>query len=132
MSKHFELVVYTAGEKSYADRIINFIENKRKFFAHRLYKAQCVKMPKGRMYKNLQILCANRGMQDIIIVDNCVNSFSLSVRNGVPIKAFKGEEDDRELVYLSSYLKELSKEEDIRDRITKDFAGYIVTHRYVM
>eukprot|EP00826_Nyctotherus_ovalis_P052136 TRINITY_DN6575_c0_g1_i4.p1 TRINITY_DN6575_c0_g1~~TRINITY_DN6575_c0_g1_i4.p1 ORF type:complete len:192 (+),score=32.30 TRINITY_DN6575_c0_g1_i4:73-648(+) len=119
----YEVVIYTATEPFYADRIINRIEYGGKCFAYRVYRRQCVNV-KGNLYKPLEFLCVNRKIKDIVIVDNTVQSFALNLANGIPIKAFLGEEDDTELLKLAKYLKELSCEKDVRERIMSDLLAY--------
>jgi TFIIF-interacting CTD phosphatase-like protein len=49
----------------------------------------------------------DREKENIIIVDNSILSFAFDIDNGVPIQSFMGtEEDDRELLYLMSFLEE--------------------------
>ena len=49
----------------------------------------------------------DREKKDIIIVDNSIMSFAFDLDNGVPINSYYGiEEDDRELLYLISFLEE--------------------------
>lgn len=56
--------------------------------------------------KDLDIFL-DREKKDIIIVDNSIMSFAFDLDNGVPINSYYGiEEDDRELLYLISFLEE--------------------------
>jgi hypothetical protein len=49
----------------------------------------------------------DRKKNDIIIVDNSILSFAFDLPNGVPINSFMGdEEDDKDLLYLISFLQE--------------------------
>jgi len=51
----------------------------------------------------------DRDKKDIIIVDNSIMSFAFDLDNGVPINSFLGtEDDDRELLFLISFLEEAS------------------------
>ena len=45
----------------------------------------------------------------MLIIDNCVGSFGNQVQNGIPILPFEGDKNDRELVHLTTYLKEILK-----------------------
>ena len=128
MQKHYELVLYTAAEKDYANGVIRFIEGKNKIFAHKLYNAQCVQRKGECVFKYLDVLCENRDLKDIVIVDNCAQNYALSIRNGVPIKSFRGEEGDQELVFLANYLTMLSMADDVRVCIKEDFASYLLEH----
>jgi len=124
MSKEYEIIIYTASDPLYADRIINRIEYPGKYFAYRIYRKQCVRV-KQRIHKPLEFLCVNRNIKDIMIVDNCVHSFAFNIANGIPIKSFFGEEECTELLRLGKYLKELVKEKDIRERIMKDLLSNV-------
>lgn len=58
----------------------------------------------------------------MIIVDNSILSFAFDLDNGVPINSFIGnEEDDRELLYLYSFLEEAATAEDVRVNIRDSF-----------
>ena len=49
----------------------------------------------------------DREKKNIIIVDNSILSFAIDLANGVPINSFMGdEEDDKDLLYLISFLEE--------------------------
>ena len=49
-------------------------------------------------------------------------SFAFDLNNGVPINSYMGtEEDDRELLYLISFLEEAFYTEDVRDHLNKAF-----------
>lgn len=123
------MIVYTAAEKDYADSVINFIEGKEnKYFSYRLYKSQCIIKPGEYSFKNLEVLCGNRDIKDILIVDNSVRNFALSVRNGIPIKEYRGSNNDEELIYLAKYMREIAMEEDFRVRIKEDFATFLIEH----
>lgn len=58
----------------------------------------------------------------MIIVDNSIVSFAFDLDNGVPINSFMGtEEDDRELLFLYSFLEEIAAEKDVREKIAASF-----------
>lgn len=46
-------------------------------------------------------------MQDIVIIDNLVESFGLQLNNGIPILDFKGASDDAELLKLIPLMERL-------------------------
>lgn len=61
----------------------------------------------------------DRDKKDIIIVDNSILSFAFDLDNGVPINAFMGtEDDDKELLFLISFLEEAFNQEDVRKHIS--------------
>lgn len=56
------------------------------------------------------------------IVDNSILSFAFDLDNGVPINSYVGnEEDDRELLFLYSFLEEAFTDDDIRASIRNSF-----------
>ncbi len=64
----------------------------------------------------------DREKKDIIIVDNSILSFAFDLENGVPINAYMGdEEDDKELLFLISFLEEAFYMEDVRKHISEAF-----------
>ena len=72
--------------------------------------------------KDLRII-ANRGQEEMIIVDNSVLSFLFQIDNGVPILPFYTNKQDEELVHLSFYLKCLAEQdpEDVREHNREAF-----------
>ena len=75
----------------------------------------------GFYIKDLEIIL-DRNRKDVIIVDNSILSFAFDLDNGVPINSFIGnEEDDRELLYLYSFLEEAATAEDVRVNIRDSF-----------
>jgi TFIIF-interacting CTD phosphatase-like protein len=58
----------------------------------------------------------------MIIVDNSIVSFAFDLDNGVPINSFMGtEDDDRELLFLYSFLEEAAAVKDVRPNIKEAF-----------
>jgi TFIIF-interacting CTD phosphatase-like protein len=64
----------------------------------------------------------DRDKEKMIIVDNSIVSFAFDLNNGVPINSFMGtEEDDRELLFLYSFLEEIALVKDVRENIAASF-----------
>ena len=83
----FDLILWTSGQKDYADDIINKIEKEKKIFSVRLYREHATY--KNKIYiKDLSNL--GRPLDKIIIVDDKESSFSLQRDNGILIKPFHG------------------------------------------
>ena len=58
----------------------------------------------------------------MIIVDNSILSFAFDLANGVPINSFMGdEEDDKDLLYLISFLEEAFYQNDVRVACEESF-----------
>lgn len=116
LKQSFQLVAFTASEKSYADAILDFIDPANKIFDMRLYRHNCVKTPFG-MVKDLRII-KNRDLKDIIIIDNSCLSFAFNINNGVPILPFFDNDQDEELKHLTYYLNRLQDQNiaDVREQ----------------
>ena len=120
LSQFYEMVVFTAGQQDYADNILDYIDPEKKYFQRRLYRQDCIKCDQFYI-KDLDIIL-DREKTEIIIVDNSIVSFAFDLENGVPINSFMGtEEDDKELLFLYSFLEEASKSEDVRTTISESF-----------
>jgi TFIIF-interacting CTD phosphatase-like protein len=58
----------------------------------------------------------------MVIVDNSIVSFAFDLDNGVPINSYMGdEENDRELLFLYSFLEEIATVPDVRVPIAAAF-----------
>ena len=120
LAEMYEIVVFTAGEQEYADVILDYLDKENKFFKKRLYRQDCIGL-NGFFIKDLDIIL-DRQREEMIIVDNSILSFAFDLDNGVPINSFMGtEEDDKQLLYLFSFLEEAVVAEDIRVNIRESF-----------
>ena len=114
-SKEFELIVFTASEKEYADAIINYIEKDKKYFKMRLYRNHCIYIEPGLYIKDLRIFSGYKKMEDIIIVDNSLFSFANQLNNGILITSFFEDKNDTFLNNVKDYLEYIKDEKDIRE-----------------
>lgn len=112
-NKHFEVIVFTASNKQYADAILNYIDPENIYFQHRLYREHCIPTADGVYIKDLRIF-QNRDLKDIIIVDNAIYSFGFQLSNGIPIIPFKDDKEDIEFDCLIGYLEKIKDVPDFR------------------
>lgn len=64
----------------------------------------------------------DREREKMCIIDNSILSFAFDLDNGVPINSYMGnEEDDRELLFLYSFLEDAATADDIRVNIKDSF-----------
>lgn len=108
-SKMFEVVVFTASLRNYADPLLNILDKKNRI-SHRLYRESC-SFINNSFVKDLSKL--GRDINHLLIIDNSPNSYSLQPMNALPIKTWIDEKDDRELDKLIDLLEYLSKVDNI-------------------
>ena len=115
MSKYFELVVFTAGLKEYADWILNDLD-KQGFISHRLYRDQ-TKHKNGVYQKDLSKL--GRDLRKTIIIDNIEENFQCQPENGIPILGWYHDPHDKELEKYAPFLRNLvvRRVRDVRNEV---------------
>jgi CTD small phosphatase-like protein 2 len=82
MSKLFEVVIFTAALKDYADSILNAMD-KEKMISHRLYR-NSTRCRDGAYLKDLSRI--GRDLNKCLIIDNMEENFQCQVDNGIGIK----------------------------------------------
>jgi len=112
-SENYELILFTASKKEYANCIINYIEKDKKYFKHKLYRDSCINILNKFFFKDLRIL-QNRNLKDMILLDNSLISFSNQLNNGVLITSFYCDPNDNELENLMKYLELIAPAKDVR------------------
>ncbi|CDW79742.1 nli interacting factor-like phosphatase family protein [Stylonychia lemnae] len=121
-SQLFQIVVFTASHKSYADVVLDILDPKNEIFEMRLYRESCVRSQDGVYVKDLRIFEHCRSLSDMVLVDNAVYSFGYQLENGIPIIPFYDDKEDEELLHLSQYLECLAKNGgDVREHNRKAF-----------
>jgi Dullard-like phosphatase family protein len=114
MSQNFEIFIFTASKKVYADAVLNFLDPDNRIFKFRFYRENCIKIGNKVYIKDLRIF-VNRKPENIIMVDNSLYSFANQISNGVLINSFYDDNEDRELLNLCNYLENYLRESaDVR------------------
>lgn len=110
-SEAFELVLFTASDESYAERVLNLFDPHRKLLRYRLFRNSCVQH-RGGYLKDLR--CLGRDLRHVVLVDNNPSSFLLQPHNGIPIASWYGSPDDNELEVCLRFLHMLAQCDDVR------------------
>ena len=112
LSAHYEIVIFTASVKEYADQLINLVDVGN-WVAHRLYREHTNHFDEV-FHKDLRRL--GRDLSKTIIVDNNPLNFKLQPANGIYIKSWFGDQEDQALRRLLALLTHVAKQgsEDVR------------------
>lgn len=110
MSKHYELVIYTASLRQYADPLMDIIDPEG-LCTSRLFRDHCT-LHDMVYVKDLSQL--GRHANNVILIDNSPNSYKLQPQNAVPIKTWYDDPEDVELSLLLPFLTELAYVPDVR------------------
>lgn len=106
MSEHFEVVIFTASMKYYADRILRVLDPQKKFVSHVFYRESCARTKGDKLVKDLTAF-TKISVEDMILVDNNMYCIWPQPQNGVPIINFEFNQADRELEKLEGFLIKL-------------------------
>lgn len=125
MSRHYELVVYTASQAIYATPILDQLDPEKRI-QHRLFRESCI-VTNGGFIKDLSKL--GRDLAGVVIVDNSPACYALQPENGIPISTWTEDPHDLMLSQLAPFLKLLATVQDVREYlmwlITDDNIDYI-------
>ena len=117
LSQYYELVLYTAATREYADYFLRQIDHKNLFKQNILTREHCT-FEGDYAIKDLRLL--GRDLRKTIIIDNLKENFEKTTPdNGIHISNFEGCFDDTELPKYEKFLTRvaLNEVDDVRDVI---------------
>lgn len=118
VSSKFEVVIFTASQQVYADKLLDMIDPEGKFIRHRIFRDGCLPV-EGNFLKDLSIL--GRDLSRAVLVDNSPHAFGYQIDNGIPIESWFDDPADKELLKLELFLRTLHSVDDVRDVLRKTF-----------
>jgi len=110
VARSFEVVVFTASQQSYADKVLDMLDPTGTTIHHRLYRPHCTKH-RGAYFKELGLL--GRPLSRCILVDNSPISCACNPDNSVLCRSWYGHALDRELLNLLALLEEAQQSSNI-------------------
>ena len=114
MHKLFNIYVFTASIKKYAKPLLNLLDMNN-YIIKKFYRESCT-LSNGKFIKDLKSL--NLKLNDVIILDNNPISYKYNKRNGLPIKSWHYDKNDKELIKIIPLLNFLSTVDDVRKYIS--------------
>merc|ERR1712224_43930 len=103
----FEVVVFTASSRGYADQVLDRLDPEGKCLAARLYREHCTEVG-GAYLKDVRQL--GRPLSRVVLVDNSPASLALCPSNGIICKGWTAEvTEDRELLDLLLLLQQCTQ-----------------------
>ena len=136
ISQWFELQIFTASVKEYADPIIDWLEEeiidslkkkgkqhkiqsssdyiKPHIFTKRYYRSDCTYRPGVGYIKDLSRYLRDDELKNVMILDNSPISYAMHEDNAIGIEGWINDSNDRDLLNLLPLLKSLSLCIDVR------------------
>ena len=103
VSNFFDLAIFTAAMKCYADTILDYIDPKKEYFQFRLYRNACIPIQQRLYIKDLRII-KDYDPSNVILMDNSLYSFMNQPSNGMLVNSFYSNHKDTQLISARNFL----------------------------
>ncbi|KAK2852139.1 hypothetical protein FQN49_005329 [Arthroderma sp. PD_2] len=107
----YKLVVFTASVQEYADPVIDWLEQERKYFHSRYYRQHCT-IRNGAYIKDLSSV--EPDLSKVMILDNSPMSYIFHEDNAIPIEGWINDPTDNDLLHLIPILEAMQHVTDVR------------------
>ncbi|EEP80935.1 hypothetical protein UREG_05777 [Uncinocarpus reesii 1704] len=109
--KWYKLVIFTASVQEYADPVIDWLEQERKYFQGRYYRQHCT-FRNGAYIKDLSSV--EPDLSKVMILDNSPMSYIFHEDNAIPIEGWINDPTDNDLLHLIPMLEAMQYVTDVR------------------
>ncbi|KAI2090933.1 Nuclear envelope morphology protein 1 [Ophidiomyces ophidiicola] len=109
--KWYKLVIFTASVQEYADPVIDWLEQERKYFHSRYYRQHCT-FRNGAYIKDLSSV--EPDLSKVMILDNSPMSYIFHEDNAIPIEGWINDPTDNDLLHLIPMLEAMQYVTDVR------------------
>ncbi|KAL8673480.1 MAG: hypothetical protein Q9168_002086 [Polycauliona sp. 1 TL-2023] len=109
--KWYDLVVFTASVQEYADPVIDWLEQEKKYFSRRYYRQHCT-FRNGAYIKDLSSV--EPDLSKVMIIDNSPLSYIFHEDNAIAIEGWINDPTDNGLLNLIPFLEALQHTMDVR------------------
>ncbi len=123
ISKYFDVGIFTASVKEYADAVISFLDPENKLIKFRLYRNNCINFNNSFYVKDLRIF-KNVDLRNIVLLDNSIYSFAAQINNGILINSFFNNKNDEELNNAFEYLINYILPSDDVKKVNEEFFNF--------
>ncbi|RDX62914.1 CTD small phosphatase-like protein 2, partial [Mucuna pruriens] len=120
VSDMFDVFIFTASKRAYAEKLLDVLDPDKKFFSLRLYRDSCTWQDR-RCIKDLTIFGID--LAKVFIIDNTPEVFRFQVDNGIPIESWYEDPTDTALISMLPFLEKLIDVEDVRPFIADKFGA---------
>jgi len=110
MSQYFEIVIFTASIRRYADAVIDLIDLHH-VVDRRFFRQSCIKSG-GSFLKDLHVVSSD--LRKVLILDNSPIAYSLQEENAIPISTWYDDATDTCLRDLIPFLLAMRAMDDVR------------------
>lgn len=115
VSQWYKLVIFTASVQAYADPMIDWLEQERKYFRRRFYRQHCTSSPAGYIKDLTKV---EPDLSKVIIIDNSPISYSMHQNNAISVEGWINDPSDHSLLHLVPLLNALRFTSDIRSLLS--------------
>ena len=116
----FEIDIFTAAIKRYADNIVNKLDPNDTYINYRFYREHCIYEGTKTVKKLVRI---GRELNKIIFVDNIKYNAKYNMDNLYHVSSWKDDVYDKEMIKLQDLLIEIIVNGTFKDDIRKGIAG---------